>query len=177
MGVRLILSGFLMTVLLWASPSAFSSTFANAGPGTKYSEQEASELTDQELFVIRKRILKRCGISQKLSKNKLPWYFYYEFGVELINMGAADRAVESLQMTANLKAEPMRGARMYGMWFINYLPYYQMSLAWSELREWDRAWDAIRMSEELVEFSPGDFEYEKFASLRDLIEKNRRSAG
>jgi hypothetical protein len=138
---------------------------------------QAPELSDQEVAEIRDRVLQRCGLSSKLSENKLPWYFHYEFGVELINRGAAEWAVEPLQMTANLKSEPRRSTRMYGMWFVNYLPYYQISLAWSELHEWDRAWDAIRMSEEMLEFSPGDFEYEKFASLKELIEQNRRTTG
>jgi len=67
-----------------------------------------------------------------------------------------------------------RDERMYGMWFVNYLPYFQISLAYSELGEWDKAWDAIRMSEEMVEFSPGDFEYDRFATLKALIEQNRQ---
>ena len=138
-------------------------------------DTQARDLTEQQLRDIRKRVLKRCGLSSKLANNRLPWYFHYEFGVELVREGAADEALEPLQMTANLKPEPMRDARMYGAWFINYLPYYQMSLAYSELGEWDRAWDAIRMSENLVEFSYGDFEYEKFASLKNLIAKHRRS--
>jgi len=80
-------------------------------------------------------------------------------------------------MTANLKSESRRNARMYGMWFVNYLPYYQMSLAWSELQEWDQAWDAIRISEEMQEFLPGNNQYEKFSSLKELIEKSRKSNG
>jgi len=33
----------------------------------------------------------------------------------------------------------------------------------------------IRMSENLVEFSSGDFEYDKFASLKNLIVQHRQS--
>jgi len=139
--------------------------------------QHPAELSKLELAAIRERVLQRCGLSSKLSENRLPWYFHYEFGVELINQGAASQAIEPLHMTANLKSESRRNARMYGMWFVNYLPYYQMSLAWSELQKWDQAWDAIRISEEMQEFSPGNTQYEKFSSLKELIEKSRKSNG
>jgi hypothetical protein len=132
---------------------------------------------DITVEMIRERVLERCGLSSKLAQNKLPWYFHYEFGVELMKEGATDLAIEPLQMTANLKSEPSRGTRMYGMWFVNYLPYYQISLAYSQLGEWDKAWDALQMSESMVEFSPGDFEYDKFESLKALIEVNRQAAG
>ena len=130
-----------------------------------------------EIDAIRQRVLRHCGLSPKLAENKLPWYFFYEFGVELLNAGQADEALESLQMTANLKSEPARPARMYGMWYVNYLPYYQMSIAYAQLGQWDRAWDAITMSEALVEFSPGDFEYEDFENLKQKIQLEHQAAG
>ena len=80
-------------------------------------------------------------------------------------------------MTANLKAEPARAARMYGMWYVNYLPYYQMSVAYAQLGNWERAWEAITLSEALVEFSPGDHDYEAFESLKMTIERERQPAG
>lgn len=147
------------------------SSVASAGQS---SDMQLQDLTEQQLQDIRKRVLKRCGLSSKLTSNRLPWYFHYEFGVELVRRGAAGEALEPLQMTANLKPQPMRDARMYGAWFINYQPYFQISLAYSELGEWDRAWDAIRISENLVEFSNGDIEYEKFTSLKSLIAQHRQ---
>jgi len=135
------------------------------------------ESGDIKIEMIRDRVLRRCGLSSTVAENKLPWYFHYEYGIELMSVGATQQAIEPLQITANLKSEPARGTRMYGMWFINYLPYYQMSLAYSQLGEWDKAWEALLMSEQLVEFSPGDFEYDKFESLKALIEVNRQTAG
>ena len=138
-------------------------------------DTQAQNLSAEQLQDIRKRVLKRCGLSSKLANNRLPWYFHYEFGVELVRQGAAGEAVEPLQMTANLKPQPARDARMYGAWFVNYQPYYQMSLAFSDLGQWDAAWDAIRMSENLLEFAPGEFEYEKFDSLKSLISQKRQA--
>jgi hypothetical protein len=136
-----------------------------------------AESTQAEIEAIRNRVLRRCGLSPKLAENKLPWYFFYEFGVELLNAGKAAEALEPLQMTANLKSEPARAARMYGMWYINYLPYFQMSLAYAQLEQWDQAWDAIVMSEALVEFSPGDYQYDDFESLKQTIARERQPTG
>lgn len=141
------------------------------------ASQRAADSTQAEIEAIRSRVLSRCGLSPKLAENKLPWYFFYEFGVELLNAGQASEALESLQMTANLKSESARPARMYGMWYVNYLPYYQISIAYAQLENWDRAWDAITMSEAMVEFSPGDYEYESFVSLKKTIERERQSTG
>ena len=144
-------------------------------PGTsaQVTDTQAQDLTQTELQEIRDRVLKRCGLSSKMASNRLPWYFHYEFGRELVKQGAAGDAIEPLQLTANMKPESVREARMYGAWFIDYVPYYQMSVAYAELGQWDSAWDAIRMSENLVEFSPGDFDYDKFVSLKDRITQNR----
>ena len=138
------------------------------------ADSSVQNLSEAQLHNIRKRVLKRCGLSSRLASNRLPWYFHYEFGVELVRLGAPAEAVEPLQMTANLKPEPARDARMYGAWFVNYQPYYQMSLAYSDLGQWDAAWDAIRISENLVEFAPGEFEYDKFESLKSRITRNRQ---
>jgi hypothetical protein len=140
-------------------------------------EQTATESVQAEIQAIRERVLQRCGLSSRLAENKLPWYFFYEFGVELLHAGRSDAALEALQMTASLKEKPARAARMYGMWYVNYLPYYQMSIAYAQLEQWDRAWDAIVMSEALFEFTPGDYEYEAFESLKETIERERKSAG
>jgi len=151
---------------------------SEAEPASAHTDacQPACESDVQdELDRIRVKVLRRCGLSRTLAENRLPWYFYYEYGVELINQGASARAIEPLQMTANLRTQPAREVRMYGMWFVDYLPYYHLSLAWAELGEWDKAWEAMRLSEELLEFSPSDFDYEKYIALKRLIEKHKHS--
>jgi len=140
------------------------------------AQDQAVDAARMELEIIRDRVLRRCGLTSRLARNKLPWYFHYEYGIELIRAGAAGYAVEPLQLTANLRSEPARNARMYGMWFVDYLPYYQISLAYSELGEWDNAWDAIRLSEAQEEIAAGDAEYDRFASLKRLVAENRRPA-
>jgi tetratricopeptide (TPR) repeat protein len=164
----------LLTTLCFFSINVFACDM----PAPEYPNAEAPDgmITDAELRIIRERVLNRCELSSKLADNKLPWYFHYENGVELLNKGSTEQAIEPLQMTANLRTEAQRGTRMYGMLFVNYLPYFQMSLAYSELGQWDKAWEALQMSEQQLEFVPHDTDYYKFASLKSLINEHRHSA-
>jgi len=57
---------------------------------------DAYALSDNEVELIRAQVLDRCAIDSKLVKNKLPWYFYYEFGMDLMKHGDAKRAIEAL---------------------------------------------------------------------------------
>jgi len=141
-----------------------SSPVATGGRTYSISENEAQ--------IIRAQVLKRCALSSKVSHNKLPWYFHYEFGRDLLEAGDSERAIESFVLGANISEDPGRGKRMYGMWFIDYLPYYQIALAHSQLGEWESAKSAIKTSENFGEFTPGDPDYESFSTLAQLIEKN-----
>jgi len=132
-------------------------------------------LSDNEVELIRAQVLNRCAIDSKLSKNKLPWYFYYEFGMDLMKAGDAKRAIEAFQLGANLREDPSRNKRMYGMWYIDYLPYYQIALAHSKLGEWQQAHEAILTSENFGEFSPNDPDYASFSELDRLIKSNLKN--
>ena len=136
---------------------------------------DAYLLSDNEVELIRAQVLNRCAIDSKLSKNKLPWYFYYEFGMDLMKAGDAKRAVEAFQLGANLREDPSRNKRMYGMWYIDYLPYYQLALAHSKLGEWQQAHEAILTSENFGEFSPNDPDYASFSELDRLIKNNLKN--
>lgn len=129
-------------------------------------------LSLDEVELIRSQVLKRCSVSSQMAENKLPWYFYYEFGVELLKAGDPERAVEAFVLGANVREDPSRNKRMYGMWYIDYLPYYQLALAHSKLGNWESARDAIETSENFGEFSPDDSDYESFTSLSQLIQSN-----
>lgn len=118
----------------------------------------------------RSQVLQRCELSPQIGENRLPWYFHYESGVKLLNEGNAKRALEPLLVTANLRPDPARSTRMYGMWFVDYLPYYQLSRAYAALGDWPMAWSALSVSESLGEFKPGDAGFREFAALKALIE-------
>lgn len=119
---------------------------------------------------VASKILKRCIGAAK--NEELPWYFHYKCGVDLMQAGEAQRAVEAFQMGANAREDSSRGKRMYGMWYIDYLPYYQIALAQSKLGDWQSARAAIIMSSKFGEFSPMDPDYGSFLELDELIREN-----
>jgi tetratricopeptide (TPR) repeat protein len=140
-----------------------------AGEGRSYS------ISENEAQIIRAQVLKRCALSTKVSNNKLPWYFHYEYGRDLLEAGDSQRAIDAFTLGANISEDPGRDKRMYGMWFIDYLPYYQIALAHSKLGDWQSASHAIETSENFGEFSPNDPDYEAFTSLEQLIQENLES--
>jgi len=136
---------------------------------SELSQPANQPLSENQLQQLRRDVLRRCALSTKIDRNKLPWYFHYEFGVALLNAGDAERSLEALQMGANLKNEPMRDKRMYGMWFIDYLPYFQIARAYSELGNWKEAGAAIQLSEEVEHISPRDYDFDAYETLRSRI--------
>lgn len=143
-----------------------------SSPQSSPVEIQSVFLSDNEVEIIRAQVLKRCALSSKLAENKLPWYFHYEFGVDLMKAGDAQRAINSFLLGANVREEPARNKRMYGMWYIDYQPYYQIALAHSKLGNWESAYSAIQTSENFGEFSPADSDYENFSALDQLIKNN-----
>lgn len=132
-------------------------------------------ISDENAELIRSAVLQRCAVSAKLDENKLPWYFHYEYGVDLMEAGDPQRALETLVLGANIREESKRNKRMYGMWFIDYLPYYQIALAHSKLGNWESAYDAIKTSVNFGEFQPGDSNYEEFSRLDEQIKNKLNS--
>lgn len=66
---------------------------------TKHSIALSAEVL-QKLW---RTVLRRCALALKLDQNSLPWYFYYGYGVALLDAGDANHSLEALQMGANLK--------------------------------------------------------------------------
>ncbi|MDJ0654747.1 MAG: tetratricopeptide repeat protein [Xanthomonadales bacterium] len=136
-----------------------------------YREFERSDytLSGQEARQIRTQVLRRCALSEKIASDNLPWYFHYEYGLELMEAGDPQRALDELILAANLREDSKRNSRMYGMWFTNYLPYYQIAQAHSKLGNWRCAMDAMRLSAQQDEFSPVDPGYQEYSDLQKLI--------
>jgi hypothetical protein len=138
-------------------------------------EQDNISLTPEHIASIRSAVLKRCGLSSRLNANKLPWYFHYEFGIDLARAGDAGHSLDAFMMSANLREESHRRARMYGMRHVDYLPYYRIALAHANLGNWESAYDALLASENFEEFTPEDNDYETFTALDQLVKSNLKN--
>ena len=139
------------------------------------ADQGNISLTPEHVEAIRLAVLKRCGLSNKLRDNKLPWYFHYEIGIDLARAGDAGHSLDAFLMSANLREESRRRARMYGMRHVDYLPYYRIAAAHASLGNWESAYDALLASENFGEFTPEDSDYENFAALDELIKSNLKA--
>ena len=88
-----------------------------------------------------------------------PWYFHYELGRDLYRRGDPQRALDALIEAATLRADPGHGARIYGMWFMDYLPYLEIARAHARLGNWDCAQNALEYSRQAKEVSERDKEF------------------
>jgi tetratricopeptide (TPR) repeat protein len=129
-------------------------------------------LSNMNAEVVRARVLKRCALSTKIEENKLPWYFHYLLGLEFSGEGDNSRALESFQLGANIREESMRNKRLYGMWFLDYLPYYQIALTNARLGNWKHANNALYVSLYEGEFVPGEAGWIDFTKLENQIRQH-----
>ena len=148
---------------------------ADHGTGADHADDPARngiEIAGNNAQKRRAEVLKRCSLSANFNPDRLPWYFHYEYVVSLMEAGDAERALDAFVTGANVREEPKRSKRMYGMWYIDYLPYYQIALAHSELGDWQAARAAIQASRAWGEFSPDQPGWEDFVELDEKISRN-----
>lgn len=124
-------------------------------------------LADAEFRRLQQEVLTRCRLGSGEAE-AAPWYFHYELGLELEKRGDHQRALDAFVESASRKAQPQPLARIYGVWFMDYFPYFQIALAHARLGNLECARDALALSRRLGERS----EKEKdFAELRALLKE------
>jgi tetratricopeptide (TPR) repeat protein len=136
------------------------------GPGTAVP---TVVLDAAEAERIRDQVLRKCALAADVDDNKLPWYFHYLYGEALMDAGDPRRALDAFTLGANVREEPKRNKRMYGMWYVDYLPYFQIALAHARLGHWESARSALEMSNLLGEFRPEDPNYPAFLALERQV--------
>jgi tetratricopeptide (TPR) repeat protein len=134
-------------------------------------DRKAPRLAETEVGRIRREVLSRCRLPADAKASDAPWYFHYELGLSLAEHGDPQRALDALIDSVDRRPEPQRKARLYGMWFLDYLPYLQIARAHAKLGNRECALDALRLSQDLGETSPEDRDaLEVKALLADLKE-------
>ena len=125
-------------------------------PSFRRYDKKAPHLSEAEAGRIRREVLSRCKLPESSQAGDAPWYFHYELGLELAQRGDPQRALDALIDSVDRRPDPQRKARLYGMWFMDYLPYLQIARAHARLGNRECALDALRLSQELGEVSPDD---------------------
>ncbi len=144
-----------------------------AGPSYLDYERASEKLSEEDLEKLKAIVLSRCGLYKDSETVKAPWYFHYELAQELERQGDSQRALDAYIEATRRRPRPRRGARMYGMWFTDYLPYYRIARAHAALGNWDCVSDALRVAESLGEVRSGDREFDDYVTLRGKAEAHR----
>jgi tetratricopeptide (TPR) repeat protein len=131
-------------------------------------------LSEDEYRRIEGQIIDRCHIRRGTARELYPWYFHYELGLELLKHQDPSRALGSLLEALDRRETPERYVRTYGMWYLNYAPYYNIGRAHYLMGSYDCAADAFKMSETLQELDPAQPD---FAERRSLLQQSSNKAG
>jgi len=132
---------------------------------------QAPKLSDTEYQRLRHQVAMRCGVPEEMPTSKAPWYFHYELALALARQGDPQRAVEALITSTDHKPQPQRQARMYGMWFTDYIPFFWIAREHAQLGNWECVVDALDASKRAGEVTERD---QEFVEFRALVEESRR---
>ncbi|MCG8461572.1 MAG: hypothetical protein MI919_35270 [Holophagales bacterium] len=155
-----------------AGPSQASPTPSTAAkPGFADYPRRPVVLSDREAAALEARVLRRCGLDESIDRAQAPWYYHYELGLELAEHGDPQRALDALISAVERRESPQRSARLYGMWFIDYLPYFQIARLHATLGNRSCALDALRLSESKGEVTPVHDDYEDWTLLQRELEE------
>ena len=135
-----------VTVLSFVLASAPVSALSQAKPPAPEKGPSAHELLPSERAELERRVKSRCGVGAETPDSFLPWYYHYVLGMEYHRAGDEVHALDCLKSAVARRPEPKSGARVYGMWFVDYLPYSALADINEHLGYTDCAEDARRLA-------------------------------
>jgi hypothetical protein len=136
---------------------------------------QSVDLHPAQADALRRKVLAQCGLDR--SRDVLPWYFHFEYGRALLEAGDARRAVVQLSQSIDLRPEPRARKRTYGMWFTDYLPYFQLAEAHARLDNWPCAEHAMQLSRSTGEAALGRIEPQRIRALQERIDRHTGDVG
>jgi len=121
------------------------------GPASSFRRFTAGapSLTDRRAGAIYAKVLRECGLDEAIHDDRLPWYFYFELGLELERAGDAERALEAYIAAVDRAPEPQGHAHLYGLWYRRYFPYQRIAELHASLGRPECAADALAYSRDL----------------------------
>ena len=97
-----------------------------------------------------------CEVKPAKDPYNLPWYFHYALAKELLSRNRPVPALQSLVLSLQKNPTPHPKSRTYGMWFLEYRPYYYMTQAYLKLQRIDCARATAKQSLIYQEVPPND---------------------
>ena len=134
-------------------------------------EKKAPVLSEADFATLRNDVLMKCDLPADMKMSTAPWYANYELGLELERKGDYPRALTHFIDAVAHRPNPQKQARMYGMWLIDYYPYFHIARAHTRLGNWQCAKNALEISQKLSEIPRGTPEMNELLSLHRETER------
>jgi hypothetical protein len=144
-----------------------------AGKFPRYAvyEKKAPTLSDAEFNLLRNDVLMKCDLPLDIKLGNAPWYANYELGLALERKGDYSRALVHFIDAVAQRPDPQKQARMYGMWMIDYYPYFHIARSHVRLENWQCAKNALEISQKLEEIPGNAPEISELLSLQRETER------
>ena len=141
--------------------------------GTRFTSYDPKPpvLTDEEFALLRNDVLSKCDLPLDTKPGQAPWYANYELGLELERKGDYSRALTHFIDAVASRPNPQKQARMYGMWLIDYYPYFHIARSHVRLENWQCAKNALEISQKLEEIPGNAPEISELLSLQRETER------
>jgi hypothetical protein len=134
-------------------------------------EKKAPTLSEAEFAQLRNDVLAKCDLPLDTKLGSAPWYANYELGLQLERKGDYSRALTHFIDAVAQRPDPQKQARMYGMWMIDYYPYFHIARSHVRLENWQCAKNALEISQRLAEIPSSAPEVNELLSLQRETER------
>lgn len=152
-----------------------NATGKSARPRYAVYSQKPPVLSEEEFNLLRADVLQKCEVPLETRSEQAPWYANYELGLELERKGDYSRALTHFIDAVSRRPDPQTRARMYGVWMLDYYPYFHIARSHVRLANWQCAKNALDISEKLGEIPGNAPELNEYLSLQQ--ETERRLSG
>lgn len=144
-----------------------------AGKYPRYAvyEKKPSLLSDADFQLLRNDILTKCDLPLDTKLARAPWYANYELALQLEKKGDYSRALTHFIDAVAKRPNPQKQARMYGMWLVDYYPYFHIARSHVRLENWQCAKNALEISQRLAEIPGSAPEINELMSLQRETER------
>jgi tetratricopeptide (TPR) repeat protein len=141
--------------------------------GARYTTYDPKPpvLTEEEFALLRNDVLSKCDLPLDTKLGQAPWYANYELGLALERKGDYPRALTHFIDAVAHRPNPQKQARMYGMWLIDYYPYFHIARSHVRLGNWQCAKNALDISQRLAEVPSAAAEASELVSLVKQTER------
>jgi hypothetical protein len=140
-------------------------------PSLRDFQRKPYLLSDSEVQRIKQEIRTRCNLPPA-SELSYPWYYHYELGLAMQKHRDWQRALDSMIAALDRRERPQKFTRIYGMWYLDYFPYYNIGLAHYNLKNWDCAVQSFRLSQMFEDIPRDSVQSYRLRELSSEAEQN-----